>query len=210
MTNPKPAGFLLRLVAHLVEKSFSLTIVSFLMVYLSQQTSIPDLVNGILIALTVSIFLTILGMIYTVATTHYFGGDLGKLLTGLQVKNEDGSPLSFKKIIFRQLLAHRFSSLLFGLGYVSIIKDPQSKAWHDKTVNSNVFKVHNLLPLSVIVLILVSIISGFLLKTSISNFAKSPIKDEVFVWTHAFEESYSQEDKKETTPLENVPSGEYY
>lgn len=187
MNNP-PAGFFLRLLAYLNDKLIFLLLASIFLWNLSKNTTLNSIYHGLVIFLILVVFYLLFGMIYNVMFTYYFGGNLGKLVTGLRIKDQSGNKLDFKKILFRQLLSYQFSSLVFGLGYLSILKDPEKQAWHDKTVDSNVFKIQPLLLLGLLVFLLTIGANGYLLKTSFDNFLNNPAKQEVLGLVAAFQE----------------------
>lgn len=188
MSNYPPAGFFLRFLAYFNEKLIFLLLASLYLWNVSQNSTLNSVYQGIVILLVIIVFYFLLGMVYTVLFTHYFGGDIGKLLGGLRVRDQSGNKLTFNKILFRQLLSYKFSWLVFGLGFLSILKDPNKQAWHDKTVDSNVFKVQPLLPLALLVFLLTLGGSGYFLKSSFNNFLNSPVKQEVLGLVAAFQE----------------------
>lgn len=94
---------------------------------------------------------------------HYFGGSIGKLLSGLRIVSEHNDRLSFKRIFFRSTVGYSFSSLFFGLGFLSVIKDARKQAWHDKAVGSQVIVQQQLWPLGLVSLI--GIIAAMVLLT---------------------------------------------
>lgn len=188
MNNQSSAGFFLRLLAFLNEKLIFLLLISLFLWNLSKTNTLNAIYHGLIILLVIIVFYFLLGMVYEVIFTHYFGGNLGKLITGLRVRDQSGNQLAFNKILFRQLLSYKFSGLVFGLGYLSILKDPNKQAWHDKTVDSNVFRVQPFLPLALIAFLLMLGASGYLLKTSFGNFINNPAKQEVLGLVAAFQE----------------------
>lgn len=188
MNNQSPAGFFLRLLAFLNEKLIFLLVVALFILNISKSNTLNSVYQGLITLLVIIVFYFLLGMVYEVLFTHHFGGNLGKLITGLRIKDQSGNKLAFNKILFRQLLSYKFSGLVFGLGYLSILKDPQKQAWHDKTVDSNVFKVQPLLPLALLIFLLTLGGSGYLLKSSFDNFLNSSVKQEVLGLVSAFQE----------------------
>jgi len=189
MNKLSPAGFPLRLLAYLNDKSLLFLPSATVIFFISKNDTLTSIWQGIIILLIVVIFLFLFGMAYGVFFTYFFGGDLGKLLTGLRVRAQAGEKLPFNKILFRQLLSYRFSWLLFGLGFLSIFKDPNKQAWHDKTVDSNVFKVQPLLPLGLITLLVLLGVHAYFLKTSFDNFLNNPAKQEVLSLAAAYNQS---------------------
>ncbi|MCL5784315.1 MAG: RDD family protein [Patescibacteria group bacterium] len=196
MTNNQPAaGFFLRFLAYFNEKLIFLLLASLYLWNVSKNSTLNNVYQGIVILLVIIVFYFLLGMVYTVLFTHYFGGDIGKLLGGLRVRDLSGNKLTFNKVLFRQLLSYKFSWLVFGLGFLSILKDPNKQAWHDKTVDSNVFKVQPLLPLALLVFLLTLGGSGYFLKSSFDNFLNSPVKQEVLGLVAAFQEQSKNNQK---------------
>ena len=158
MKNNNPANFKLRLLASLLD-FFIFALILILCVYFAIQK--PNLSEAITFFLLLSILVLLnpLVLYSHIIFTHYFGATPGKLLIGLKVTNENGGRLSLKRIFFRQTVGYNFSMLVFGLGYLSVIKDPAKQAWHDKAVGSKVMVTQNLWLLGIIVLI-VAIYSG--------------------------------------------------
>jgi uncharacterized RDD family membrane protein YckC len=64
----------------------------------------------------------------------------GGLVCQLRLVRADGMPLSFADSLVRGL-AGIFSLLVFGLGALWIIRDPERQAWHDKIAGTYVVKV---------------------------------------------------------------------
>lgn len=194
MNNYPPAGFFLRFLAYFNEKLIFLLLTSLYLWNISKNNTLSSVYQGAVVLLVIIVFYFLLGIVYNVLFTHYFGGNLGKLVTGLRIKDQSGNKLAFNKILFRQLLSYQFSWLVFGLGFLSVLKDPNKQAWHDKTVDSNVFKVQSLLPLALLVFLLTLVGTGYLLKSSFDNFLNSPVKQEVLGLIAAFQKQ-SKDDK---------------
>lgn len=177
MTNNTPAGFWKRLLAY----TLNLLILFLPQMLLLLQTAQEKTLAGVVYWLFVMILFSLSGyaIFYTIFFTYYFSGDLGKLITGLRVRALDGSKLSFKRILFRQTIGYMFSTLIFNLGYVSIAKDPQKQAWHDKTIGSNVYEVQKLWPLSLVTLIGMISLYGYLFQTAWQKASMGPLRFEV-------------------------------
>lgn len=188
MNNYPPAGFFLRLLAYFNEKLLFLLLASAFIWNLSKNNALSGIYYGLIIFLAIIVFYFLFGMVYNVIFTYYFGGNLGKLVTGLRVRDQSGSKLNLKRILFRQLLSYQFSWLVFGLGFLSILKDPNKQAWHDKTVDSNIFQVQQLTLLGLLIFFLALAANGYLLKTSFDNFLNNPASQEVFGLVAAFQE----------------------
>lgn len=59
------------------------------------------------------------------------GQTLGMLAWRIQLCQQDGSPASWRQIIFR-FMAAIISWLALGLGFFWIIIDPENRSWHDR------------------------------------------------------------------------------
>lgn len=203
MNNP-PAGFFLRLLAYLNEKLIFILLFTYLIFTISKNTTLNSLYYGFIVFLVIFVFVSFLGMIYNVIFTHYFGGNLGKLVTGLRIKSQSGEKLEFKKVLFRQLLAYQFSWLVFGLGFLSILKDPNKQGFHDKTVDSNVFRINMLWPFGLIIFLLLFGANIYFLSTTVAGFPKNPVNQEIMGLVTAIQEQAQKEETDETKAPENT------
>lgn len=107
------------------------------------------------------------------------GGSLGKLLTGLRVMDDHDQPLSLRKSLFRHTVGYSLSSLLFGLGYLSVIKDENKLAWHDKATPSKVLVVKNSWLMALVVLIFLIGVNIYLISTTVNRFSSGPLREEL-------------------------------
>ncbi|MFA5933561.1 MAG: RDD family protein [Microgenomates group bacterium] len=194
----KPAGFFLRLLAYLNEKLIFLLLFVYLIYTISKNTTLSGLYYGLIVLLVIFVFVSLLGMVYNVLFTHYFGGNLGKLITGLRIKDQSGKKLKFKKVLFRQLLAYNFSWLAFGLGFLSILKDPNKQGFHDKTVDSNVFRVNMLWPLGLLIFLMLLGTNTYFLSLTAVDFSKNPVNQEIMSLVTAIQAQAKQEEKTVT------------
>jgi uncharacterized RDD family membrane protein YckC len=71
---------------------------------------------------------------------------VGGLICQLRVVRTDGAPLTFADALIRGL-AGVFSLVVFFIGVLWILRDPDSQAWHDKIAGTYVVKVPRNLPL---------------------------------------------------------------
>ncbi len=153
MKNNNSANFKLRLLASLADLLIQILVFVLCVFFISLQPNLSSAVSTLFLV-TILVFLNPLFILELPLFTHYFGGSPGKLLTGLQLTDEKGNRLSFKRIMFRHTIGYSFSWLVFGIGYLSVIKDPQKQAWHDKTVGSKVLVTQNLWPLALLTCII--------------------------------------------------------
>lgn len=200
----KPAGFFLRLLAYLIEKLIFALLFVYLIYSISKNTTLSGLYYGLIVLFVIFIFTSLLGMVYNVLFTHYFGGNLGKLVTGLAIKDQSGGKLEFKKVLFRQLLSYNFSWLAFGLGFLSILKDPNKQGFHDHTVDSNVFRVNMLWPLGLLVFLVLLGVNTYFLSLTIKDFPGNPVNQEIMSLASAIQEQAKKEEAEETKAPEKT------
>jgi hypothetical protein len=170
----------------------------FVLIIVSQQT-LTSAVSAFFVYV-VLFFLNPLIIYNAIILTHYFGGSLGKLLTGLQVVNETGAPLTLKRIAFRQTIGYSFSWLVFGLGFLSIAKDAQKQGWHDKAVGSLVIVKHNLWPLALAVCTASLLGSVYLGILSWQNITTGPLKLEMQMIQKNISQEISNDNQKSIAP----------
>ncbi len=175
MTSNKNAGFILRVLAGFAEGQIFLLPSILLLSYALGSTSIPELGARFTLLIVWIAILTPVMFFYGAATTYWWGGTIGKLLTGLRVTDEGGKPMNFKRLFFRHTIGYQFSGLLFGLGFLSIIKDQNKQSWHDKTVGSQVLVVKNLWPVALVVFTVLIILNSFIGVSSMSKFFNSDL-----------------------------------
>ena len=196
----KPAGFRLRVLAHLNEWMLQILPHTLFWLYISNSQTLNLFVYNLILYLIIwllpSILLTTL--VYYPWTTIHLQGNLGKLITGLEVTDQNNKPLTYKRSLFRHTIGYAFSSILFSLGFLSIIKDPQKLGWHDKAVGSKVSVTANRWPLALIVLLLLFILNGFLVSSSFNNFLNGPLINEI---SSLMSTPVTPEDQSELDPI---------
>lgn len=179
MQNKLFAGIRLRLIAAYIDGTISALPITFLLWYAATSLSIPILVQRLFFLLIVWIlFFIIINLLHEIFFTHYFGGPIGKLLTGLKVVNENGNYLSLKRSIFRHTVGYQFSAILFGLGFLAIIKDPQKQAWHDKAVGSKVIAAKKQWPLALFILLVLLISNLYIFYSAFNTALSGPLPSE--------------------------------
>lgn len=66
----------------------------------------------------------------------------GKVLFGLQVVSQDShEPVGFWRMVGREIIGKAISSLVFGLGWLWALVDPQGQTWHDKMFGTVVVRM---------------------------------------------------------------------
>jgi len=84
---------------------------------------------------------SLLGVVYYIFMTMQYGATLGKMALNLRVQNIDtGANLTLGEAILRELVGKFVSGIVFGIGYLWMIKDANKQTWHDKFAKSVVVK----------------------------------------------------------------------
>lgn len=78
------------------------------------------------------LFLGLTGLAYFILMTHTFQQTLGKMITGIQVVQRSGEPLSWSTVIFRELVGRSLSQLMgLNLGYLFCWFNQEKRCLHD-------------------------------------------------------------------------------
>lgn len=81
---------------------------------------------------TNDLFLGLTGLAYFILMTHYFQQTLGKMITGIQVIQRSGEPLSWTTVIFRELVGRSLSQMMgLNLGYLFCWFNSEKRCLHD-------------------------------------------------------------------------------
>jgi len=99
--------------------------------------------------------------VYSTFTLTIWSTTFGKYMYGLRVVTEGNEDLDFGQALKRSLL-QPLSTLLFGVGYWNMNKNPKKQAWHDKRANTVVVRERKNLTLAYIVTIIAVIIWAYL------------------------------------------------
>lgn len=180
--NYRPAGFTVRLLASLVDSLILFVPHNLFWLYVvSASTSLGTFIYYLVLYLVFFAlpWILLVGMLYVPWFTSKFGGNIGKLLTGLRVTNENGNLLTFRRSLFRSFIGYLFSGLLFGLGFFAIIKDKEKLGWHDKATGSKVVTVRNLWPLALVLLAGLIAVNYLILAATVNNYKSGQLSQEV-------------------------------
>lgn len=192
------ASFKLRLLAYVNDVNVFLIFHVIFWFYMASATNLVQLGYSFLLYLTLVLIPSFLigALFYNPWLTTNLGGTLGKLLTGLEVVDENNQRLNYKRSFFRYTIGYGFSSIFFFLGFLSVIKDPNKQGWHDKAVGSYVIVKRKMWPVSLLILILLLIGVFYFVSGTINRVKNSPIKNEL----QTIIISTKQERLKNTTP----------
>lgn len=146
----RPAGFWVRLGAHIIDWMVLTSLLTLLTLPWGEQlarlqeealqqvkSSNPDsqiLLQFMLISLSINLPLT---LVYQTFFNGRTGATPGKRLMGLRVERADGTPLGYSRAAIR-CLAEMVTSLTVGIGYLMIAFNPDKKALHDLIAKTRV------------------------------------------------------------------------
>ena len=122
----RSAGFTVRLAAYLIDL-VSIQAILALLVYWVQP---PPLT---LAYLGLSLFtIGIVGALYFLLMTRFWGQTLGKMITGIRVIQTDGRRPGWRTLLFREVVGRTLSQLAgLHLGYLWCAFHPRKQGWHD-------------------------------------------------------------------------------
>lgn len=120
-----------RLIAFLIDTAIGLTVFGALFLVVSTSDTQSALFSNLLRVTILVLFLSPLHILISSFFIEHFGGTIGKLLTGIEITNENGKHVSFWRALFRSLIGYSVSSVLFFLGFIWIIVDKRRQGWHD-------------------------------------------------------------------------------
>ncbi len=108
---------------------------------------ITAVVNLVVRQETIAVTITqIISLIIGVGYYVYFIGNRGqtpgKMVLKIKVqKLEDGSLLGYRGAFMREVVGKFVSGMVFGLGYLWMIRDKDHQTWHDKIAKTVVVKI---------------------------------------------------------------------
>lgn len=102
--------------------------------------------SGNLLAVGLSSIGSLINMAVGIAYYVYFigktGQTLGKKALGIKVIRLSGEPsVGYANAFLRETVGKFASAIVFGVGYLWAIWDPQKQTWHDKIANTIVVKL---------------------------------------------------------------------
>lgn len=111
-------------------------------------------------------FLGTLGnLALTAGFTHWFGGAVGKLVFGMEVVDEQGKRLPFRRAVWREWFGTWVAGMALWLGFIWIFIDKDRRGWHDMMAGSRVVvKRKNFLILGLLAMVILLITNVVMLK----------------------------------------------
>lgn len=104
----------------------------------------------------------------------FFGGTIGKILTGTKIVSPSGEKIGFWRAFFRNHIGYMVSGVFLWLGFIWVLVDKERRAWHDQIADTYVIIISKWLPLvGVLVLIVMAPVDTFLLNSTIKGLKKN-------------------------------------
>lgn len=191
---------LVRLLAWLIDVSFSVLVTLLGLLLVSQSVAAVELIPNIILAVTVSwILFPLMYFFVNPYLMTKFGGGIGKLATGLIVVNDEGHYLSYWRSLFRNTVGYIISNAFFCLGFIWIWVDKQRQGWHDQIIGSYVRVSQGTgVVIGLIVLVLLGGASVFVANSLVENFTRNEaMYQEVF---NSLQEEELELESSEATP----------
>ena len=144
---------------------------TYILFKISSSNSIEMLLEGLWVFV---LWLFLQFLVFTLINgylTMKFGGSLGKLLTGLEVRDSAEKRLTFGMSVLREIFKQIISRMFMWLGDLWLLIDKKHQTWQDMVVNSYVVTVNSKrYILGIIIAIIMAGIYIFLIKLSVDNF----------------------------------------
>jgi len=177
------AGFLKRIGAMLLDCSIYFVIITiplcFIMLGFSSEMPVLTTLNAVAYVFVVFFLGGVLHLVYAVYFISNLGGTLGKLAFGLRIVDQKtGKYIDKKTAFYRAFAGYTFSSQLFGLGYLQILRNTKNLAWHDELFNTKVVtKASPILGVGLLIIssIMFVILVGFILTSLVTSPALNTI-----------------------------------
>jgi uncharacterized RDD family membrane protein YckC len=112
------------------ERLAALVLDVILVILITQIFDLIDTMRGLFLGM----------LVYHIGFWTWKETTVGGMICHLRIVRADGAPLTFADALVRGL-SGIFSVILLGLGFFSIIRDPEGQAWHDKVAGTFVVKV---------------------------------------------------------------------
>lgn len=129
------AGFWIRALAFMVDGVIVAALTTFVTLPLEKLVGTANLWHP----LTVTFFyIGLIGSIYFIVMTKAWGQTVGKMLFGLKVIRQDGQPLDWLTVLFREGVGRFLAQYVLWLGYVWVAFHPHKKGWHDLVADTYV------------------------------------------------------------------------
>ena len=122
-------------------------LVAIAMPYMEASGELSDTgITAVAIAAIIG-FLFIVGAVMFIQVLYYVlftglrGQTPGKMLVGIKVVDEEGAIPGLGRAIMREVIGKFISAIVFDVGYLWVLWDPNRQAWHDKIAGTFVVPV---------------------------------------------------------------------
>ena len=78
------------------------------------------------------------GVIYFILMTYYSGNTIGKKIMNLRVVSGKSNHMTWMQVIYRETIGRFLSGVIYGVGYLLILGDPDKRALHDRLADTKV------------------------------------------------------------------------
>lgn len=92
--------------------------------------------NTQLLVITLVVLTTIQALYYGYFLSQNKGQTPGKKLLGIRVIKRDGSKLTVRDALLRNVIGYQLSHIIPGIGFLWMFVDKQSRTWHDMLTNT--------------------------------------------------------------------------
>lgn len=172
--NKNIASPLLRIIATLIDKAIFILPILLFTNSVSNSNDLFVFLNKITLILCFVYYPVILALVNTFIIS-YFGGTIGKILTGTRIVDSTGNNLTFWKAFLRNHVGYMISGLLFWIGFIWIFVDKERRSWHDMIAGSYVVLKNSWMFVFGLVFLVVLVLSEFrLINNTILNYKSNP------------------------------------
>ncbi len=130
-----------RLLAYLIDKTIYSALFLVLLHFVTFSETLPNLVARTVLAVAVFLSTSLFYQFFSAFMISKFGGNFGKLLTGIKIVDLNGKNLSFWRAFLRTTVGYMVSGVCMFIGYIWILIDKKEhKAWHDMMFETKVIE----------------------------------------------------------------------
>lgn len=174
----------LRVLSFLIDwfLGFGLGLIPLLMVF--SVTKIEELFGAVVWAITSVLLMGVLSeFVFIIFPITKLGGTFGKYVTGLEIVDEKGNWLSWRRAIFRNYFGYMVSGLVLWTGFWWALRDANRQTWHDMMTGTFVVQKRAWAAVGAVVLIVVLAINVLLVMTIIEQ-----AKNNIFLYKKLFDQ----------------------
>ncbi|OQB06365.1 MAG: RDD family protein [bacterium ADurb.Bin212] len=139
-TEPRYAGFWLRLLALILDGMVINAVFTFIYIIMGKERSFlsGSVAFGSFSGNPEIYIMQLVQWLYYILMLKYFGASLGKMALKMRVVSKNGGELDWVSIILRETVGKFLSGLILGIGYLMVAWNPKKQALHDQIAGSYV------------------------------------------------------------------------